>query len=276
MLPHHQQKPTSESALGARETEANLAGEAKTATKVLTPTQMLLEELLRRSLILEEEWEALPAEVGAALREENHSEQLLHRLVSQQLLTKYQAERIRVGEWGGLILGHYRILDQLGAGGMGVVYKAEHLLMRHLVALKILPNPYEDLQTLPRFLAEIRHVAALHHPNIVSALDAGRTLPSEWENPNWYYLVMEYVPGTNLETHVRNQGPLPVSKACDLICQVASGLAEAHQQGLLHRDIKPSNILVTPEGQAKLTDFGLARAFQDRRLTKPGTVLGTI
>ena len=244
--------------------------------QVLSLTQMLLEELLQRSLILEEEWAALAAADKEALKREEHREQLLHRLVTLKLLTTYQSQRIQAGQWAGLILGNYRILDKLGRGGMGIVVKAEHLLMRHMVAIKILPNASEDSQTLLRFLAEIRHVTALHHPNIVSALDAGKTLSSEWENPNWYYLVMEYVPGTNLDSYVRSQGPLSPGKACDLICQVASGLAEAHKQNLLHRDIKPSNIMITPEGQAKLTDFGLARAFQDRGITEPGTVLGTV
>lgn len=271
MLPH---RPTPEFFQSSQKTTPE--ADAKGATKVLTPSQVLVEELLRRSLILNEEWEALPAEVTNALKQEKHREQLLLHLVTHKLLTSYQAERIEAGQWGGLILGNYRILGKLGSGGMGVVLQAEHLLMRHLVAIKILPNPYDDIQALPRFLAEIRHVTALHHPNIVAALDAGRTLPTEWENPNWYYLVMEYVPGTNLEHYVRNLGPLTIAKACDLICQVASGVAEAHKHELLHRDIKPSNIMVTPEGQAKLTDFGLARTFQDRHLTKPGTVLGTI
>lgn len=246
------------------------------STQVLSAAQMLLEELLLRSIILSEEWETLGDDIAASLRMEESREKLLLRLVALKILTPYQAERIQQGHWSGLILGNYRVLEKVGAGGMGTVFKAEHLLMRHLVALKILPQPFEGIETLPRFLAEIRHVTALHHPNIVAALDAGRTLPTEWENPNWYYLVMEYVPGSNLEQYVQSHGALAPTKACDLICQVASGLAEAHQHGIIHRDIKPSNILVTPDGQAKLTDFGLSRAFQDRRMTKPGTVMGSI
>jgi response regulator RpfG family c-di-GMP phosphodiesterase/serine/threonine protein kinase len=252
------------------------ASGTETSTQVLSPGQMLLEDLRMRSLILSEEWDALADDVATSLRAEENRDQLLLRLVALQLLTPYQAERVQHGNWSGLILGNYRVLEKLGAGGMGQVFKAEHLLMRHLVAIKILPQPFEGIETLPRFLGEIRHVTALHHPNIVAALDAGRTLPTEWENPNWYYLVMEFVAGSNLERYVQTQGPLSPSKACDLICQVASGLAEAHKHEIIHRDIKPSNILVTPEGQAKLTDFGLSRAFQDRRMTKPGTVLGSI
>lgn len=276
MLPHKTRSETPKPSLGAEETTSNIAGEGRTATKVLSPAQLLLDELFRRSLILAEEWDALPTAVGESLKQEENRDHLLHGLLERKLLTPYQAEHIQRGNWGGLILGNYRVMDQLGAGGMGVVLLAEHLLMRHLVALKILPHPFEDQQTLPRFLSEIRHVTVLHHPNIVAALDAGKTLPTDWENPNWYYLVMEFVPGTNLEKYVQSKGPLAPAKACDLICQVASALAEAHKQELIHRDVKPSNILVTPEGQAKLTDFGLSRTFRDRHLTKPGTVLGSI
>jgi response regulator RpfG family c-di-GMP phosphodiesterase len=272
MSPLHSSNPTAQ----ARPGHPERRGAGVESTQVLSPAQMLLEELLLRSIILNEEWEALADDVAASLRLEENRDQLLLRLVALRMLTPYQAERIQQANWGGLILGNYRVLEKLGAGGMGTVFKAEHLLMRHIVALKILPQPFEGLETLPRFLGEIRHVTALHHPNIVAALDAGRTLPTEWENPNWYYLVMEYVAGTDLDKYVQSQGALAPAKACDLICQVASGLAEAHKHEIIHRDIKPSNILVTPEGQAKLTDFGLSRAFQERRMTKPGTVLGSI
>ncbi len=273
MSTQHSSNPTAQTRLGFQEKGRGAGVES---TQVLSAGQMLLEELLLRSIILNEEWEALADDVAGSLRAEENRDALLLRLVALRMLTPYQAERIQQANWGGLILGNYRVLEKLGAGGMGTVYKAEHLLMRHMVALKILPQPFEGLETLPRFLGEIRHVTALHHPNIVAALDAGRTLPTEWENPNWYYLVMEYVPGVNLEKYVQSQGALASAKACDLICQVASGLAEAHKQQIIHRDIKPSNIMVTPDGQAKLTDFGLSRAFQERRMTKPGTVLGSI
>jgi response regulator RpfG family c-di-GMP phosphodiesterase len=247
-----------------------------TVTRVASPTQLVLEDLLRRSVILREDWDALPASTREDIRRATEVERLLTHLIQHQLLTAYQAGCIRSGKMSGLIFGNYRILDKLGAGGMGVVFRAEHLFLRRVVALKVLPGTFEDdLQHLARFLAEIRSVARLQHPNIVAALDAGKTRGSELEPPNYYYFVMEYVPGEDLELQVR-RGPLPTAAACNIVCQVASALAEAHRHNLIHRDIKPSNILVTPEGQAKLLDFGLARRFQDRRLTVPGTVLGSL
>ena len=263
-----------------RNREVDLAAptspDAPVMTSVLSPAQALLEELLRRSLILEEEWASLPADIREPLLQETLTDRLLLKLVDCDLLTAYQGERIKQGGWGGLRLGNYRVLEPLGAGGMGMVFRGEHLLMRHIVAIKILASSSADSNTLARFLSEIRHVTELHHPNLVAALDAGKTPPTEWDNPNWYFLVMEYVPGSDLEKLVKTQGPMAPAKACELICQVASGLAEAHKHELIHRDVKPSNILVTPEGQPKLTDFGLARTFQDRRLTKPGMVVGSI
>src|SRR5262249_45413317 len=133
----------------------------------------------------------------------------------------------------------------------------------------------EPSQLLQRFYSEMRAVAQLQHPNIVSAVDAGEAPGLDPDGPVLHYFAMEYVPGQNLEEYVRHHGPLPPAKACDLIYQVAGALGEAHQKELVHRDIKPSNILVTPEGQAKLLDFGLARQFTNR-LTEPGTLLGTI
>ena len=241
------------------------------------PARLLLDDLFRRSLILRDDWDALPVTVQEQIRLLPEIDKLLEQLVQRKLLTEYQAGRIRAGKTSSLLLGNYRILDRLGSGGMGVVYKAEHRLLRRPVALKVLPCPGEDEpQLLERFLAEIRHVASLKHPNIVAALDAGMVQGSEKELATSYYFVMEYVPGENLDKSIRDHGPLAPVQACDLACQIASALAEAHQHQLIHRDIKPSNILVTPEGEAKLLDFGLAHGAQDRRLTEPGTVLGSL
>jgi response regulator RpfG family c-di-GMP phosphodiesterase len=140
----------------------------------------------------------------------------------------------------------------------------------------VLSQPrHQPSQLLRRFYTEMRAIAQLQHRNIVAAIDAGETPDANPDGPVLHYLAMEYVPGEDLEAFVKVHGPLPPARACDLAHQIASALAEAHDHSLVHRDIKPPNILVTPEGQAKLLDFGLARHFR-HRLTEPGTLLGSI
>jgi response regulator RpfG family c-di-GMP phosphodiesterase len=248
-----------------------------------TPGQHLLEELLRVSLILPECWEKLSREQREELAAFPETEPLLARLVELELLNEYQAARVSAGKAFGLVLGNYRVLERIGAGGMGVVFKAEHIRLRRQVAVKVVPvyTPANDLHfdhespVLLRFFAEMRAAAQLQHPNIVAAIDVGEVTGTDPDEPTLHYFVMEYVPGQDLEEYVRREGPLPQMTACDVIHQVASALAEANKHGLIHRDIKPSNILVTPEGQAKLLDFGLMRDYRNR-MTEPGTVLGTV
>jgi response regulator RpfG family c-di-GMP phosphodiesterase/serine/threonine protein kinase len=241
-----------------------------------SPVQGLLEEWLREALVLPEDWEALPAAAQQEILASPDAETVLSRLVANGLLTEYQAGRISAGTVFGLVLGNYRILDRLGAGGMAVVFRAEHLDLRHRVAIKVLPlGCCEDSRLESRFATEMRAVARLHHPNIVAALDAGTVASPTPEGPVLRYFVMEYVPGPDLEEYVNRHGPLAPAHACSVIHQVAGALAETHRYDLVHRDIKPSNILVTPEGQAKLLDFGLARQYPGR-LTQPGALLGTL
>jgi response regulator RpfG family c-di-GMP phosphodiesterase/serine/threonine protein kinase len=231
---------------------------------------------MEASLVLLEDWEALPEPARERLVTCWEAQDLLAALVEHGLLTDYQAGRIDAGTTFGLILGHYRVLDRLGAGGMGVVFRAEHVRMRRVVAIKVLPqHGAQDPRLLRRFYAEIRAVAQLQHPNIVAAFDAGEACDLETQGPVLHYFVMEYVPGQDLEEQVRSGGVLEPAQASYLGYQVASALAEAARNGLVHRDIKPSNIQVTPEGQAKLLDFGLARQFR-KGLTEPGTLLGTL
>ena len=200
-------------------------------------------------------------------------------LVEQEILTRFQAERLLVGQTGGFILGQYKILEQIGRGGMGRVYKAEHRTMQRIVALKILaPDLLKTERAVELFLREVRAVAQLQHPNIVTAYDAN-------EINGRYYLVLEFVAGPNLEQLVRNKGPLSVGLACDYIKQCAAGLQCAHMRGMLHRDIKPANILVQPQngegesapGLIKVSDFGLARLSQPNsshatNASNPGTI----
>lgn len=197
-------------------------------------------------------------------------------LVDQGLLTGYQVSRLRAGQPFGLVLGNYRITDRLGAGGMGVVYKAEHLHLKRTVAIKVLVT--EDNRSsifLQRFFSEMQAMAVLHHPNIVTAFDAGEVPVPGSRHGVLRYLAMEYAPGQTLEQHVQAHGPVPAARACRLICQAAQGLQHAHEHGLVHRDIKPSNLMLTPRDQVKILDLGLARMSR-RRHTEAHSLLGTL
>ena len=236
----------------------------------------IIDKFLAANFILSEDWDALPLHVQEEILLSRDRNEIVQLLLEKDLLTQYQAARIMAGTTFGLVLGSYRILERIGAGGMAVVFKAEHIDMRHTVAIKVLPmSPGQDSRLETRFFSEMRVVAKLRHPNIVAANDAGRVVNPDHSGPSMRYLVMEYVPGQDLEEYIRASGKLPIHRACSLAYQVASALSETHKFDLVHRDIKPSNIMITPEEQAKLLDFGLSRHFETR-LTTPGTVLGTI
>lgn len=235
-----------------------------------------LRRLLDDSLVLDEDLDNQPASVREELWRSQDHRALVDRLAELGLLTAYQARRIRSGKTFGLMLGHYRVLNQIGAGGMGLVFKAEHIRMRRPRAIKVVSfSSRPDPMLVRRFRTEFRVMAEIQHPNIVAAIDAGEITDPLRESHALHYFVMEYVPGHDLEELVELEGPLTAERACDLAYQVASALAETHKHNLVHRDIKPSNIRVTPEGQAKLLDFGLARDFRQRG-TEHGTALGTI
>jgi Protein kinase domain len=158
----------------------------------------------------------------------------------------------------------YRILELLGSGGMGAVFKAEHLLMERVVALKVINRSLiEEPAAVERFRREVRAAAKLIHPNIVTAYDAEQAGES-------HFLVMEYVEGTSLAAVLRERGKLPVAEACNYARQAALGLQHAFERGMVHRDIKPHNLMLTPEGQIKILDFGLARFASE---TAPATAL---
>jgi response regulator RpfG family c-di-GMP phosphodiesterase len=232
--------------------------------------------LQSQSIVLDEDWENLAPLAREEITNCTTTEELLPKLVAHGLLTEYQAGRVERGTLFGLMLGYYRVLDRIGAGGMGVVFKAEHVDMRRVVAIKVLPLAKDtDPVILRRFYTEIRAVAQLQHPNIVAALDAGNCPDPDGYSPTLHFFVMEYVPGQDLEEYVIARGPLAPVEACDFAHQIAAALMEAHKHSLVHRDIKPSNVRVTPDGRAKLLDFGLARRLTNR-LTQPGTVLGTM
>ncbi len=231
--------------------------------------------MLDRSVLSAEEWAELPADEREAVASEDDESELLDRLVRRHLLTPFQVEGIREGRIDDLVLDRYRLLGVLGRGGMGTVYRAEHTLLRREVALKVITQAGGSSERLRhRFYAEARAVARLQHPNIVSCFDAGWTGLTGTGGFRDYF-VMELIPGQDLYGLVEEKGPLSPRRACEVFRQAADALAEAHRAGLVHRDIKPANILVTPDWQAKVLDFGLARAPRGG-VTEPGTILGTI
>jgi serine/threonine protein kinase len=178
-----------------------------------------------------------------------NDEQLADQLVAMGRLNRYQAAQLLSG-FTKLTLGPYRIVDSIGQGGMGQVFRAEHSLMGRTVAVKVLPKNKSTPDAIASFTREIRAQAALDHENLVRALDAGH-------DGNVYFLVCEYVPGADLRRYVRDRGPLGMAEAATIISQAARGLQHAHQNGLIHRDVKPANLLVTPEGLTKVSDLGL-------------------
>lgn len=194
-------------------------------------------------------------------------------LVNRNILTRFQAERILAGLTAGFILGQYRVLDMIGKGGMGRVYKAEHRTMRRIVALKLLSSKLTRTERIrDLFMREVRASGRLVHQHIVTAFDAG-------EVDGRCFLVMEFIDGPTLQQMVKRYGPLPVGVACEVIRQAAEGLRFAHELGFVHRDIKPANFLLQPSGDrtrpdeftVKVLDFGLARIGAPDGPTTPGT-----
>lgn len=171
----------------------------------------------------------------------------------------------------GKILGNrYRLLELIGEGGMALVYKAEDSLLCRAVAVKILRPQYaSDTEFVERFHHEAKAAASLSHPNVVNIFDVGREDDID-------YIVMEYIPGDNLKDLIKRNAPMPFEQALDIVRQIGEALHHAHQRNIIHRDIKPHNILVTPEGQIKVTDFGIARAISASSFTQAGMVVGSV
>jgi serine/threonine protein kinase len=171
-------------------------------------------------------------------------------LVREKLLTEYQVKRFLAGKSHGLVVGRYAILDRLGSGSMGRVYKAHHLMMDRVVALKIIaPEIATNERVVARFQREMKLVGRLDHPNVVRAFDADKINAV-------LFIVMEYVSGVSLGQRLR-EGLVPPAEMINYAAQAALGLAHAHSQGIVHRDVKPSNLLVTEDKKIKVLDLGL-------------------
>jgi len=238
----------------------------------------VLRELIESGVVPADAWEA----AGPAARDRFAGSPdvaaLANAMLAARLLSVYQAGRVRAGVTRGMVLGNYRLLEKVGSGGMGVVFRAEHVTLRTPAAVKAL---YIDIaknrRSVERFFLEVRAVRGLRHPNVIAYLDAGEEAGAGPGGQTVPYFVMEYLPGRNLDDLVAQDGPLPLAKACQVAHQVADALTEAHRQGLVHRDLKPSNVILAADGTAKLLDFGVARLPTPAdRLTQDGARLGTI
>jgi hypothetical protein len=220
-------------------------------------------EHVRQSRLLTEEQLAA---LAARFPERVAAQDVAAALVEEGLLTRFQAQQVWAGKTRGLVLGQYHVLDKLGAGGFGQVYKARHTLMEREVAVKVIsPELVEDSRARDWFRREVLATTQLSHPNIVLAYDAN-------EVEDILFLVMEYVDGTNLDALVKARGPLPVPLACEMMRQAALALGHAHEKGMVHRDVKPANLLIAGGSPVlvKVVDFGLARLHQT---AKAGTLM---
>ena len=205
-------------------------------------------------------------------------ETLASQLVRTGKLTEYQASVISTGQSQNLVFGEYTVVDKIGSGGMGDVFKAQHGRMKRLAAIKTLPRKLLDSDgAVQRFHKEVEAAARLIHPNIVITYDAS-------ERDGVHYLAMEYVDGKDLAATIQLGGHTPTSEVLGWVLQTARGLEYAHRQGIIHRDIKPGNLLLASDGTVKILDMGLARMVQpvgDRdattteRLTATGQIMGT-
>jgi serine/threonine protein kinase len=219
------------------------------------------------------------------MRQSGDSSSLARALIHQQKLTPFQARLLLRGRWQGLVLGNYAILDKLGQGGMGSVFKARHIRMARIVCLKVVNAAgRQSPEVIDRFRNEARALAALSHPNIVVAHDAN-------EAKGIPYLVMEFIDGQDLAKRVRSGGPLSVAETLEIGIQTAHALWYAHGQGVVHRDIKPHNLVATTDEATgktslKVLDLGLARfdtlmtdnpdASVLAAMTNTGVVIGTV
>jgi eukaryotic-like serine/threonine-protein kinase len=201
------------------------------------------------------------------------AQQLAVQMLEAHLLTKYQASHLLAGRTQGFFFENYVVLDRIGRGSMGKVYKAKDRRLGRHVALKILRR---DLTNTPKLVARFKREgsagARLEHPNVVRTYDLGK-----WRD--LYYIVFEYIEGVNLKALLRKKGKLRPSKAIDIVLQVADALEHARINGVVHRDLKPSNIMLTRDGQAKVLDMGLARIIsaegQAAMITQVGEIVGT-
>jgi serine/threonine-protein kinase len=177
---------------------------------------------------------------------------------------------------GTLIAGRYRLDAEIGRGGMSTVYRAFDIVLERPVAIKLMHREIAaDADQLERFRREARAVAQLNHPHVVTVIDAGEERPADGALPGVPYIVLECIEGETLKDLIRREGALPIPQAIAYAIEIARALGAAHERQIVHRDVKPHNVLISAEGGAKITDFGIARSLTEEGLTMAGRVLGT-
>src|SRR5215467_5060526 len=168
------------------------------------------------------------------------------------------------------VVGSYKVLEKIGEGGMGAVYKGVDLMLEREVAIKALrPELARQPDVVERFRAEAVTLAKLNHPNIA-------TLYSFLRQGDDYFMVMEFVRGETLDSVLQRSASMPIDRAIGLFCQALEGIHHAHKMGIVHRDIKPANMMLTQTGSIKVMDFGIARVLGTARMTRQGSVIGTV
>lgn len=234
--------------------------------------RQIRDDLIRLRVLSEADLSLLLNQAPAIGRD---PQQFVDALVRGSKLTPLQGKAVLQGKIEGLVLGSYLLLEKIGEGGMGKVYRARHLAMDRVVAIKVLPSEgAKSAAALERFRVETRGAASLEHPHIVSAYDAG-------EVRGVAFLVMEYVEGANLDDVVRTRAPLPLPLIVKWLGEAASALGHAHSRDVIHRDVKPSNLMIDRDDSLKLLDLGLARlkptaTTGEQGLTRTGAIFGTV
>ncbi|MDX1564374.1 MAG: protein kinase, partial [Phycisphaeraceae bacterium] len=239
----------------------------------------LTQDLIEQKLLDEKDIRSVCPE-GRGPEQFESAKKLAEALYAAEKLTKFQANVALAGKSHLLVIGDYHILKKVAEGGMGQVFKAQHRLMKRVVAIKVLSKAATQSKTsVQRFYREVESAAKLTHPNIVTAYDAG-------EHSSGLYFVMEYVSGIDLAELLKKKGQLPWHTVLNFIIQAAKGLAYAHNNGMTHRDIKPANLLLDQSGAVKILDMGLVKVEQaeeaelqeqsEEGLTAEGRLVGTV
>jgi CheY-like chemotaxis protein/tRNA A-37 threonylcarbamoyl transferase component Bud32 len=242
------------------------------------PNLTIIQDLLSLNIIGVHDLEKAFAPIEGTAAPFNPAE-IADLLIKSGDLTPFQAQAAREGRAAELVMGNYIVLDKLGSGGMGAVYKARHRRMKREVALKVLKKELvSSADSVLRFQREAESSARCSHPGVVAAYDAD-------EGPLGHFLAMEFVDGTDLAGLVTKRGPLPVAEAIDCTLQAARAMAYVHSRGLVHRDIKPANFLRDNKGVIKVADLGLVRVTEcnegtdgeeSENLTQAYTIAGTL